>query len=367
MSIVTKVILNILMHRAKQKFRREVAEEQYGFVRGKGTRNAIYIVRMLAERAIEMQKDLFICFIDYTKAFDKVRHEELFKILQRLDIDGKDLRLLQNLYWEQTATIRIDRETGKWVKIRRGVQQGCVLSPDLFSIYSEMIMRAIKDVEGIAVGGHNINNIRYADDTALIADSEAKLQEILSIVARESEAMGLSINCKKTFSLVISKLSLPPICNLKINGMPIKQVNNFGYLGSDITSDAKCDHEIKKRVGIAKKTFNDMSHVFKRPQINMSSKLRLLKTYVWSVLLYGCETWTISRQMRTKLVLGIGGGELRSSGLELGSTGGGELRPSGLELGSIGGGKLRSSALGLSSIGGGKSPAIPGSNNEIKA
>ena len=86
----------------------EISQEQCGFVEDTGTRNAIFIVRALCERAIEVQHDLYLCFIDYTKAFDKVKHEDLFEFLQNLDIGGKDLRLIRNLYWEQSAAIRID-------------------------------------------------------------------------------------------------------------------------------------------------------------------------------------------------------------------------------------------------------------------
>ena len=97
----------------------------------KGTRNAIYILRTLAERAIEMQRDIFLCFIDYSKAFDRVKHKELMQMLSELDVDGKDLRLIRNLYWDQKAAIKIWDQISNYVDIKRGVRQGCVLSPDL--------------------------------------------------------------------------------------------------------------------------------------------------------------------------------------------------------------------------------------------
>ena len=110
-----------------------IAEEQCGFVKDKGTINAIYMIRTLTERAIEIQKDLYLCFIDYTKAFDKLRHEEIMSILDSLNIDGKDLRIVRNIYWEQTAAMRIGNDLSAFQDIKRGVRQGCVLSPDLFS------------------------------------------------------------------------------------------------------------------------------------------------------------------------------------------------------------------------------------------
>ena len=95
------------------------------------------------------------------------------------------------------------KDVSKYVEIKRGVRQGCVLSPDLFLLYSEIIMREIKDIDGIKVNGENINNVRYADDTALIADSESKLQHIVDRIVRRSDRFGLSLNVKKTFCMVI--------------------------------------------------------------------------------------------------------------------------------------------------------------------
>ena len=110
MSHTLKILLKILMARLRNQIRPEISEVQFGFVADKGTTNAIFTMTMLAERCIEMQKDIYLCFIDYSKAFDKVRHEDLFQMLNKLDIDGKDLRILSNLYWRQTATVRIDGE-----------------------------------------------------------------------------------------------------------------------------------------------------------------------------------------------------------------------------------------------------------------
>ena len=149
MSHVTKLLLRIIMMRVRNKINPEIAEEQCGFVEGKGTTNAIFILRTLIERALQIQKDVYLCFIDYTKAFDRVRHDEIIKELTKLKIDGKDLRIIKNMYWEQTAAMRVEGEISAFQKIKRGVRQGCVLSPDLFSLYSEIIMRNIEGQPGI--------------------------------------------------------------------------------------------------------------------------------------------------------------------------------------------------------------------------
>ena len=157
MSHLTKVMLPVLMKRMRNKILREISENPFGCTADKDTRNAVFSLRTAMERAIEVQKDLYLCFIDYSKAIDRVKHSDLFDILLRHNCDGKDLRVIRNLHWKQEATIRIDNDCSVYKPICRGVRQGCVFSPDLFN--SELILRNIKHHEGVRVGGNNINNL----------------------------------------------------------------------------------------------------------------------------------------------------------------------------------------------------------------
>jgi len=188
---------------------------------------SIFILRNVCKRAIEVNKDLYLCFIDFNKAFDKVRHNKLLNMLQDLDMDGKDIRFVRNLYWEQSAAIRHQNELGNFASIKRGVRQGCVLSPDLFNLYSENIMRHLDGIGGLIVGGYTLNNLRYADDIVLIAQSKEKLREMLDIIDFYSEENGLSINLKKTECMVVSKYKNVMDSEITIKGNPIKQVENF--------------------------------------------------------------------------------------------------------------------------------------------
>ncbi|RUS72309.1 hypothetical protein EGW08_019932 [Elysia chlorotica] len=163
MSHATKILLCIVMTRVRSKICLEIAESQFGFVPNKGTRNAILTLLMLMESAVEVQHDVYLCFIDYSNAFDKVKHLELFKIQDQLNFDGKDLRILRNLYWEQVAEIRIDRKYTDFTEIKTRL---CTVP-----LYIEVILRNITDMEGIKVGGRNITSLRYADGTVLIVSS----------------------------------------------------------------------------------------------------------------------------------------------------------------------------------------------------
>ena len=218
------------------------------------------------------------------KAFDYVKHDKLKEFLERLDIDGKDIRLIRNLYYGQKAAIRINGEIGEWVDIQKGVRQGCILSPDLFNLYSEKALRKIKTCDGVHLGETNYNNLRYADDTALIADSEEKLQRLLNVVTKESERLGLKINCEKTYVMAASKKVQAPVCSMTVNSVQIKQVDYFKYLGSWITSDGRSDRDIRCRIGQAKQAFMDMRNLLCAKIIGLGVRKRLLKCYIWSVL-----------------------------------------------------------------------------------
>ena len=226
---------------------------------------------------------------------------KLVDMLLALDIDSQEVELIKNLYWDQQAAVRYNGEVSKYLPVKRGVRQGCIMSPDLFSLYTELIMRNIKEIEGFSVGGININNLRYADDTAIRADSEQKQQRLMDVVVEESGEKGLDINKGKSFVMVFSKKADNPNCNIDVRGDILRQVKEFQYLGSWVTSDGKSDKEIKRRIGMAKTAYKKMEKVLASRSIKLATRLRLLKCYIWSVLLYGAESWTISKTMQDRL------------------------------------------------------------------
>ena len=145
----------------------------------------------------EFQKNIYFCFIDYAKAFDCVDHNKLWKILQEMVIPVHLTCLLRNLYAGQEATVRTGHGTTDWFQIGKGAYQGCILSPCLFNLYAENIMRntGLEEAQaGIKIAGRNINNLRYADNTTLMAESEEELESLLMKVKQESQKAGLKLN-----------------------------------------------------------------------------------------------------------------------------------------------------------------------------
>ena len=163
-------MLKILQARLQQYGNCELPDVQAGFRKGIRTRDQIANICWIMEKAREFQKNIYFCFIDYAKAFDRVDHNKLWKILKEMGIPDHLTCLLRNLYASQEATVRTEHGTTDWSEIGKGGRQGCLLSPCLFNFYAEYIMRnaGLEEAQaGIKIAGRNINNLRYADDTTL--------------------------------------------------------------------------------------------------------------------------------------------------------------------------------------------------------
>ena len=157
----------------------ELPDVQVGFRKGRGTRDQIVNIHWIMEKAREFQKNIYFFFLDYAKAFDCVDHNKLWKILREMGIPDHLTSLLRNLYVGQEATVRTGHGTTDWFQIGKGVCQGRILSPCLFKLYAEYIMRNPRLEEtqaGIKIAGRNINILTYADDTTLMAESEEELK-----------------------------------------------------------------------------------------------------------------------------------------------------------------------------------------------
>ena len=171
----------------------------------------------------------------------------------------------------------------------------------VYLICTLKIFREIEDMEGMNVGGHNINNLRYADDTSLLALEEQKLQNLLTTVNDKGNLYGMKINVKKTKSMVASKKQETQKVSISLDGTDIEQVQKMAYLGSTATEDGESEVEIKRKIEIARNAFNNMKGVLSSRNISINTRMRLTKCYVWSTLLYGAETWTITEILTKRI------------------------------------------------------------------
>ena len=206
-SHASKVMLKILHARLQYYMIQELPGIQAGFRKDRGTRDQIANIRSIIEKTREFQKNIYLCFIDYVKAFDWVDHNKLWKALKEMGIPDHLTCLLRHLYVGQEATVRTLYGTTDWFKIKKGVQQGWLLSPCLFNLHAEDIMRNARLGEiqaGIKIGGRNMNNLRYMDDTTLISEREEELNSLLSRVKEEEWKSQLKTKYEKKHGPITS-------------------------------------------------------------------------------------------------------------------------------------------------------------------
>ena len=189
--------------------------------------------------------------------------------------------------------VRTGHGTKDWFQIGKRVCQGCIMSPCLFNLYAECIMRNAELEEaqaGIKIAGRNINNLRYADDTTLMAESKEELKSLLMKVKEESEKVGLKLNIQET-----KIMASGPTTSWQIDEETVETVADFIFLGSKITVDGDCSHETERRLLIEKKVMTNLDSILKSRDITLSAKVHLVKAMVFPVVRYGCENWTIKK------------------------------------------------------------------------
>ena len=240
----------------------------------------------IIEKAREFQKNIYFCFIDYAKAFDCVNHHKPWKILKEMGMPDHLTCLSRNLYAGQETTVGIEHGTTDWFQIGKGVRQGCILSPCLLNLYAEYIMRNAgleEALAGIKVVRRNINNLRYADGTTLMAESEEELKSLFMKVKEDSEKVGLKLNSHKT-----KIMASGPITSWQTYG---ETEADFIFWGSKITADG----EIKRHLLLGRKVMTNLDSILKSRDITLPTKVRLIKAMVFPVVMYGCESWTTKK------------------------------------------------------------------------
>ena len=233
-------MLKILQARLQQYMNWKLPDVQAGFRKGRGIRDQIANICWIIKKGRELQKNIYLCFINYATAFDCVDHNKLWTILKEMGLPEHLTFVLGNLYAGQKATVRARHGTMDRFKIGKGVRRGCMLSPCSFNFYAEYIMRnaGLDEAQaGIKIARRNIDNLRYADNTTLMAESKEELKEW---------KVGLRLNIQKT-KIMASSL----ITSWQIDGETMEAVRGFIVGASKITANCDCIHEIKRHKTLA--------------------------------------------------------------------------------------------------------------------
>ena len=306
-----------------------IPESQCGFRSERGTVDVIFVSRYLSSLVVEKEMKLYKCFVDLTKAYDKVDRDILWMVLERRGVPIKLLNLLKGLLVGAVARVRVNGKFSEQFILERGLKQGSVISPLLFNIFFGAIIQEVmrrlklKGVGGITlkfkIGGNifdlnelkrkaDIQNIRitdllFADDAEFIANSQEELQCMVDVFVEVSEVFGQELAIKKTEVMVVSREDgVNQNVNIMVRGIPLKVVKTFKYLGSTENSVANMSNEVEIRVQKMGSSYAILSsRIFENRYVKAKTKFRAFEAIVLSNALYGSATWNISVKQIEKL------------------------------------------------------------------
>ena len=301
MNHMSKVLMTILLERMKSQVEEHLSEEQAGFRKDRNTTQQILILRLIAEKAKRKGRLIHNCFIDFQKAFDSVRHDILQATLKSFGVGRRLTQMINCACVEAKSAVRVGGEIGEWFNIAVGAKQGDPISPTSFITYLERVMEKIKSKKtGISIHGTLVNNLIFADDIDLIEENIQVIQENVETLRREGEAVGLKINNNKTKTMTFGKRE--STATIKVNDEILENVEEFVYLGSLLTWNNDCGKEIARRIAKAAGAMAAFGNIWRSREISIQTKVKIITTCIFSVLLYACETWTMRTHETNKLL-----------------------------------------------------------------
>ena len=289
-------MLKILQARLHKYVNREHPDVQAGFRKGRRTRYQIANILWIIKKQESSRKTFNSALLTMLKPLT-VDHNKQWKILQEMGIPDHLTCFLKKLYAGQEATVRTGHGTTDWFQIGKGVCQDCTLSPYLFNLYAEYIMRntGMEEAQG-RIKNQEISITSDMQMTPALWQSEEELKSLLMKVKEESEKVGLKLNFQKTKIMASS-----PITSWQIDGETVKTVADFIFGGPKITADGDCSHEIKRRLLLGRKVMTKLDSILKSRNIILLTKVHLVKAMVSPVVMYGYKSWTVRKAEHRKI------------------------------------------------------------------
>lgn len=299
-----KVLCKVLLNRLEDKVDATLRRQQAGFRASRSCIDHIATLRIIMEQINEMHESLYLLFIDFEKAFDRLQHDYIWEALRRKGIPDKLINLIKAMYDGFMCRVLHAGNLSDPLQPNAGVRQGCILSPLLFLIVIDELLSASIDSQprrGILwhpIQMEHLEDLDYADDLAFMSTRHKDMQDKIDDVSARSRSAGLKINVGKTKSMAINPGR--PV-EFTVDGNPIECVTAFPYLGSNIAPDGGARDDVDLRITKARAAFASLNKIWRSSQLTRSTKLRIFNSNVKSVLLYGCETWLVSRVICRKL------------------------------------------------------------------
>ena len=294
LSIPGKVFNRIILDKIREKTEAFTSETQFGFRPKRGTTDAIFIARQILEKAKERGIDIHFNFVDFKSAFDTVWREALWKMLKAVGVPLKIINTVKTMYQDTQCAIIVNGRLTEWFQVTIGVRQGCLLSPTLFNLFLEFLMKEIRCLqEDITLNEDLCCDIRYADDTTLISATFELLQLSTMQLENACRKYGLKINGDKC------KIMSQDANDITIDSKVVGKVTKFNFLGSTIPGTTS---DVDKRLAMAYTSFGKLSKtVWSNRNFSIKLKLRLLYALIYPIATYACSTWTLTKKDTNKL------------------------------------------------------------------
>ena len=300
LSIPGKVYGRIIIQRIIKVTEGLIGEEQCSFRQGRGCIDQVFSLRQMSEKACEKGKQLYMCFVDLEKAYDRVDRKGVWEVMKMYGVGGHTLEAVKSFYEGSKACVRVGNGESRMFEVNVGLRQGCVMSPWLFNLYMDAVM---KEVNGRVMGKgvkleHSgrewmINQLLYADDTVLIADSRDSLQRMVNVFGEVCWRRKLKVNVAKSKVMVVSKNG-GQVVDVQLNGERMEQVECFRYLGTDIHENGKLNEEIGHRVREGEKVGGALRAVWRNKKMSVKAMKGMYEAIVVPTVLYGSEAWVLN-------------------------------------------------------------------------
>nr|KAG5691815.1 hypothetical protein BaRGS_016627 [Batillaria attramentaria] len=301
LSVPGKVLNRILLERMREAVDPMLRDQQAGFRRNRSCADQIASLRIIVEQSLEWNSPLYINFIDYEKAFDSVDREALWKLLRHYGVPGKIISLIQCTYKDMSCRIAHAGQLSESFEVKTGVRQGCLLSPFLFLLVIDWIMKTTTTGRKNGIQWTlwtQLDDLDFADDLALLSHSHSQMQDKTTCLEATSAGTGLKINRRKTELMKINTTANTPVT---VGGESIREVESFVYLGSVVDGQGGTDRDVTARIGKARAAMVMLKNIWASKVVSIRTKLRIFNSNVKSVLLYGCETWRTTKTMQQKI------------------------------------------------------------------
>lgn len=306
-STLYKMYTKIIEGRLRGEMEGKMEKEQAAYMKGKQTQDHISIVRKIIERAKEQGKELCIAFVDLKAAFDTVPRDKLWSCLKDYKISSKLLKAVKTVYKRVRGEVRIDGKSSNGFEMHRGIKQGDSLSPLLFNIYMDHILKTCKEnLPTITVGYMNMTRVQvqsllYADDIILMSDNREKMQTLINKWDVMIQQKGMQINTSKTKIIMVNGMQHQHSL-VKCGQDEIEEVSTMDYLGTKVSEDGKIETEILSRIRMTAQMYYQLNKTFLgKKEISNTTKTRIYNSIVVPRMTYGCETWPLTKNLENKL------------------------------------------------------------------